>query len=127
MCALLIGGKVASIRDVPNPTDSSSLGSLEVELKSGCVIHARPDGRKRCAILRGPAPVEPRRWRDLTPELPFAFARDAMVAQAEPMTLDEQVVGLKVLFADGAQFAYDVISGRPRLTTPNKDISGAKS
>ena len=125
VCALLIGGKIASIRDIPNPTESFSLGSLEVELKSGRVIHVRPDGRKSCAIVRGPAVIEPRGWRDLTPELPFAFARNAVVARAEPMKLDQQVVGLKVLFADGAQFVYDVVSGRPRLTTSNEDISKA--
>jgi hypothetical protein len=118
---------VASIRDIPDPSAPSSLGSLEIELKTGRVIHARPDERQSCAILPGPARTDPRRWRDLTPDLPFAFARDAVIGLAEPVERERTVVGLRVVFADGAQFVYDTSNGRPRLETSTDDITGARS
>lgn len=125
-CTALIGGKVASIRDVPVPSAPSSLGSLEIELKNGRVIHARPDATGSCAILTGPAPSEPRRWRDLTTDLPFAFGRDAVISLAEPIDGEQTIVGLRVVFADGAELVYDVSGGRPRLTTSTDEISGAR-
>lgn len=117
---------MASIRDIADPARPSSLGSLEVELKSGRVIHARDVGARRCAILHGPAGIEPRRWRDLTAKLPFAFARDAVVSLAEPVKLNRRVVGLRVMFTGGPQFVYEISGGRPQLTTSIEDISGVK-
>ena len=118
---------MASVRDVPDPDAPSSLGSLEIELKSGRMMHARPDGKGNCAIVLGPAPREPLRWRDLTANLPFAFARDAVISVAEPVELKHAVVGLRVVFANGGHFVYDVSNGRPKLTTSTDDISGARS
>ncbi len=118
---------MASVRDVPDPDAPSALGSLEIELKTGRVMHARPDGKRSCEIVIGPAPWEPRRWRDLTANLPFAFARDAVISLAEPVELEREVVGLRVVFANGGHFVYDVISGRPRLRASTDDISGATS
>ncbi|NIP13779.1 MAG: hypothetical protein GWM88_03155 [Pseudomonadales bacterium] len=100
---------------------------MEIELKNGRIIHARPAGSGGCAILPGPARYEPRRWRDLTPDLPFAFARDAVVTLAEAVELDHKVVGLRLKFANGAQFVYDTSGGGPRLTTSIDEVSGARS
>lgn len=117
VCRTLAGAKVGSIRCIRYKAHPDELapGSLEIETKTGRIVHVTPTGDGACRIARGPLPAPPeataatvRHWTDLTAEIPFAFDGRPVIAQVEPVRRGGGTSGCVIEFSNGGRLTYTV-------------------
>ncbi|MDH3643843.1 MAG: hypothetical protein OES38_17185 [Gammaproteobacteria bacterium] len=110
----LLGERPASIRRV---TDS-----LEIETKTGRVVHVTRTTDGQCVMAQGPAPdtAPPADQRsrtrvDLTTKIPFAFDNRPTVTSVEFLQHGATRYGCVIGFSGGGQVAYQLDHGQPQL------------
>ncbi len=119
-CQTLIGEKIGSIRRIcyaADGADTSASWALEIETKTGRIVHVRPAQDGTCLIGSGPAPAplpamarSIRRWQDLTAEAPFAFDGRPVVTRMEALYRAGRSCGCVMEFSNGGRLTYDLDS-----------------
>jgi len=119
-CQALLGEKIGSIRRICHAPDSADTGAswaLEIETKTGRIVHVGPAQDGACLIGTGPAPAPVpamagsiRSWQDLTAEAPFAFDGRPVVTRMEALYRAGRPCGCVMEFSNGGRLTYDLDS-----------------
>jgi hypothetical protein len=125
VCQLLAGEKLGSIRSIRYLTDSQSatkdiLGALEIETKTGRLVHCAPAHGDTCVIAPGPVPAPDsgpttRYWTDLTDTLRFAFDGRPTVSSVHALRKGKQTCGCAIEFSGGGRLIYQVAQGAAEI------------
>jgi len=117
-CQTLIGEKIGSIQRICHAADCADAAAswaLEIETKTGRIVHVRPGQDGVCLIGSGPAPApvpaaarSTRRWEDLTAEAPCAFDGRPVVTRMEPLYRAGRPCGCVMEFSNGGRLTYDL-------------------